>query len=96
MEILPKTAFIQAKSDFSAQLKFVAKNSLGSQDAAKYFDQATGVLEVPLHIRVADQVRIFICCDARVFKRDLSTNQHLQVQQENPDEIRYGFYLSLN
>ncbi len=54
LEILPKTAFIQAKSDFSAQLKFVAKSSL-SQEAVKYFDPSTGVLELPLHIRVADQ-----------------------------------------
>ena len=56
LEILPKTAFIQAKSDFSAQLKFVAKNSL-AHDASKYFDKATGVLKLALHIRVADKVK---------------------------------------
>lgn len=54
LEILPKTAFIQAKSDFSAQLKFVAKSTLAN-DASKYFDALTGVLEVPLFIKVADQ-----------------------------------------
>lgn len=55
MEILPKTAFIQAKSEFSAQLKFIARSSLQT-DAMNYFDTSTGVLEVPLHIKVADQV----------------------------------------
>lgn len=54
LEILPKTAFIQAKSDFSAQLKFIARQSL-TTDAPTYFDEQTGVLELPLHIRVADQ-----------------------------------------
>lgn len=51
---MPKTAFIQAKSEFSAQVKFTAKNSLKT-DADKYFDSETGVLELPLHIKVADQ-----------------------------------------
>ena len=57
LEILPKTAFIQAKSDFCAQLKFIARTSL-AQDAANFFDPHTGVLELPLHIKVADQVTI--------------------------------------
>jgi hypothetical protein len=55
MEILPKTAFIQAKSEFSAQLKFIARTGL-ADDADKFFDSDTGVLEVPLFIRVAEQV----------------------------------------
>lgn len=57
MEILPKTAFIQAKSEFSAQLKFIARPTL-VQDATEYFDFETGVLEVPLHIKVADQTKV--------------------------------------
>ncbi len=55
LEILPKTAFIQAKSEFSAQLKFTARSSLAS-DAHGFFDALTGVLEVPLFVKVADQV----------------------------------------
>lgn len=55
LEILPKTAFIQAKSEFAAQIKFTAKKSL-PKDAPQHFDSITGVLEVPLQIRVADQV----------------------------------------
>ena len=34
---------------------FLLRTSLPS-DAPDYFDPATGVLEVPLHIKVADQV----------------------------------------
>ena len=55
MEILPKTAFIQARAEFSAQLKFIARSTL-KEDALDCFDSETGVLEVPLHIKVADQV----------------------------------------
>ncbi|XP_071392092.1 cilia- and flagella-associated protein 74 [Centroberyx affinis] len=56
MEILPKTGFIQANSSFNAQLKFLPRCSL-SEDAKKFFDRDTGVLEVPLTVQVADQVR---------------------------------------
>ncbi|XP_049341934.1 cilia- and flagella-associated protein 74 isoform X1 [Astyanax mexicanus] len=56
MDILPKTGFIQAKSSFRAQLKFLPRRSL-PVDAKSLFDQDTGVLEVPLVIQVADQVR---------------------------------------
>ena len=55
LEILPKTGYIQAQSQFSAQLKFLPRRSL-FEDAEKYFDRDTGVLEVPMVIRVADQV----------------------------------------
>ncbi len=57
MEILPKTAFIQAKAEFQGQLKFIARSSLKT-DARQYFDSELGVLEVPLHIKVADQVSL--------------------------------------
>ncbi|XP_067269065.1 cilia- and flagella-associated protein 74 [Pseudorasbora parva] len=56
MSILPKTGFIQAKSTFSAQLKFLPRQSLYA-DASSFFNKDTGVLEVPLTIQVADQMR---------------------------------------
>ncbi|XP_076472381.1 cilia- and flagella-associated protein 74-like isoform X2 [Babylonia areolata] len=54
LEILPKTGYIQAQSQFSAQLKFLPRKSL-FEEAEKYFDRDTGVLEAPMIIRVADQ-----------------------------------------
>ncbi|TSL97243.1 Cilia- and flagella-associated protein 74 [Bagarius yarrelli] len=56
MDILPKTGYIQAKSIFHAQLKFLPRCSL-PEDAKSFFDQDTGVLEVPLNIQVADQAK---------------------------------------
>nr|KAG5691853.1 hypothetical protein BaRGS_033457 [Batillaria attramentaria] len=54
MEFLPKTGYVQAQSQFSAQLKFLPRQSL-FEEAVKYFDRDTGVLEAPMIIRVADQ-----------------------------------------
>ncbi|XP_056449584.1 cilia- and flagella-associated protein 74 [Gadus chalcogrammus] len=56
MEILPKMAFIQGKSSFSAQLRFLPRSSL-SEDASEFYDSQTGVLELPLKVHVADQPR---------------------------------------
>uniref|UniRef100_A0A3P8YNH1 Cilia and flagella associated protein 74 n=1 Tax=Esox lucius TaxID=8010 RepID=A0A3P8YNH1_ESOLU len=56
MEILPKVGYIQARSSFNAQLKFLPRCSL-SEDAKQFFDQTTGVLEVPLTVQVTDQVQ---------------------------------------
>ncbi|XP_046572911.1 LOW QUALITY PROTEIN: cilia- and flagella-associated protein 74-like [Haliotis rubra] len=56
LELLPKTGYIQAQSQFSAQLKFLPRKSL-FEEAGKYFDKETGVLEAPLLIRVADQTQ---------------------------------------
>ncbi|KAE8293192.1 Cilia- and flagella-associated protein 74 [Larimichthys crocea] len=56
MEILPKTGFIQAQSSFNAQLKFLPRCSL-FKDAKKFFDKDTGVLEVPMTVQVAGQVK---------------------------------------
>ncbi|XP_062855274.1 cilia- and flagella-associated protein 74 [Trichomycterus rosablanca] len=56
MDILPKTGFIQARSSFHAQLKFLPRCTL-PEDAKSFFDQDTGVLEVLLNIQVADQVK---------------------------------------
>ena len=39
LEILPKTAFIQAKSEFSAQVKFIARASLLQDAGHNYFDR---------------------------------------------------------
>ncbi|EDO49993.1 predicted protein, partial [Nematostella vectensis] len=56
LELLPKMAYIQAGSQFSAQLKFLPRLSL-LEDCKEYFDPETGVLEAPMVIRVADQTR---------------------------------------
>ncbi|XP_051280852.1 cilia- and flagella-associated protein 74 isoform X4 [Dicentrarchus labrax] len=56
MEIVPKTGFIQAQSSFNAQLKFLPRCSL-SKDAKTFFDRDTGVLEVPMTVQVAGQVK---------------------------------------
>uniref|UniRef100_H3BIP4 Uncharacterized protein n=1 Tax=Latimeria chalumnae TaxID=7897 RepID=H3BIP4_LATCH len=57
MELLPKMGYIQAQSSFSVQLKFLPRHSL-QEDAGKYFDRDTGVLEVPMTVYVADQTRV--------------------------------------
>ncbi|XP_077168069.1 cilia- and flagella-associated protein 74 isoform X2 [Paroedura picta] len=54
MELLPKTGYIQSHSSFSVQLKFLPRKSL-PEDAGKYFDEQTRVLEVPMTIVVSDQ-----------------------------------------
>ncbi|ESO83114.1 hypothetical protein LOTGIDRAFT_176964, partial [Lottia gigantea] len=54
LELLPKTGYIQAQAQFSAQLKFLPRPSL-FEESCKYFDKETGVLEAPMTIRVADQ-----------------------------------------
>ncbi|XP_074655233.1 cilia- and flagella-associated protein 74-like isoform X2 [Tubulanus polymorphus] len=56
IELLPKTGYIQAQSQFSAQLKFLPRQTLPAE-ALKYFDSETGVLEAPMIIRVADQTQ---------------------------------------
>ncbi|XP_006819212.1 cilia- and flagella-associated protein 74-like [Saccoglossus kowalevskii] len=54
LELLPKTGYIQAQQQFSAQMKFLPRHSL-IEEGGKYFDKETGVLEAPMTIRVADQ-----------------------------------------
>uniref|UniRef100_A0A8C3WLK7 Cilia and flagella associated protein 74 n=1 Tax=Catagonus wagneri TaxID=51154 RepID=A0A8C3WLK7_9CETA len=56
VELLPETGYIQAMSSYSVQLKFLPRHSL-PEDAGKYFDKESRVLEAPMTIRVADQVR---------------------------------------
>ena len=55
IELLPKTAYIQAESQFSAQLKFLPRAAM-LLDASAYFDKKSGQLDAPIMIRVADQV----------------------------------------
>ncbi|XP_059542244.1 cilia- and flagella-associated protein 74-like [Myotis daubentonii] len=56
MELLPETGYIQALSTYSVQLKFLPRHTL-PEDAGKYFDRESRILEAPLTIRVADQVK---------------------------------------
>ncbi|XP_041062954.1 cilia- and flagella-associated protein 74 [Carcharodon carcharias] len=56
LELLPKTGYIQAHSNFSFQLKFLPRQSL-SEDAKQYFNKETRVLEAPMNILVANQTR---------------------------------------
>lgn len=56
LELLPKTAYIQAESQFSAQLKFLPRQTL-PDDCPTYFDGESRLLEAPMVIRVADQTR---------------------------------------
>ncbi|XP_037684741.1 cilia- and flagella-associated protein 74 isoform X4 [Choloepus didactylus] len=56
MELLPQTGYVQAMSSYSVQLKFKPRHSL-PEDAGKYFDKEGRVLEAPMAIWVADQVK---------------------------------------
>ncbi|XP_060913194.1 cilia- and flagella-associated protein 74 [Labrus mixtus] len=55
MEVHPKTCFIQAQSSFNALLKFQPRCSLAED--AKCYDRDTGVLEVPMTVQVAGQMK---------------------------------------
>ncbi|XP_007449036.1 PREDICTED: uncharacterized protein LOC103080454 [Lipotes vexillifer] len=56
LELLPKTGCIQALSSYSVRLKFLPRRSL-PEDAGKYFDKESRVLEAPMTIRVAGQTK---------------------------------------
>ncbi|XP_071474637.1 cilia- and flagella-associated protein 74 [Marmota flaviventris] len=56
MELLPEMGYIQAQSSYSVQLKFLPRHSL-PEDAGKYFDKESRVLEAPMTIWVADQMK---------------------------------------
>lgn len=56
LDILPKTAYVQAESQFSAQLKFLPRKSLVT-DAEEFIKKESDLVEVPVMIRVADQVK---------------------------------------
>ncbi|XP_031724564.1 cilia- and flagella-associated protein 74 isoform X4 [Anarrhichthys ocellatus] len=81
MEILPKTGFVQAQSSFNAQLKFLPSSL--SKDAKKLFDSDTGVLEVPMMVQVAGQVKpVHFTVHAVVTSSDL---------QFDRTEVDFGF-----
>ncbi|XP_064253226.1 cilia- and flagella-associated protein 74 isoform X2 [Passer domesticus] len=56
MELLPKTGYIQPQSSFSAQLKFLPRQSL-PEDAGSYFNAETGILEAPVTILIVDKAK---------------------------------------
>lgn len=55
LDILPRTAYVQAESQFSAQLKFLPRKTL-TNDASLFFKEVDGLVEIPITIIVADQV----------------------------------------
>ncbi|KAK6965102.1 cilia- and flagella-associated protein 74 [Biomphalaria glabrata] len=82
MEILPKTGYIQAQSQFSAQLKFLPRKSI-YQDAPAFIDKDIGVLEAPVTIRVTDQTTpVTFTVQAVV------TNSDIEISESNID---FGF-----
>ncbi|KAK0056776.1 cilia- and flagella-associated protein 74 [Biomphalaria pfeifferi] len=82
MEILPKTGYIQAQSQFSAQLKFLPRKSI-YQDAPAFIDKEIGVLEAPVTIRVTDQTTpVTFTVQAVV------TNSDIEISESNID---FGF-----
>ncbi|XP_033115182.1 cilia- and flagella-associated protein 74-like [Anneissia japonica] len=82
LELLPKTGYIQAQSQFSAQIKFLPRRSI-FEEAGEYFDQETGVLEAPMTIRVADQTSpVHFTVHAVV------TNSDFELK---PNDIDFGF-----
>ncbi|XP_073089125.1 cilia- and flagella-associated protein 74 isoform X2 [Manis javanica] len=82
IELLPETGYIQALSSYSVQLKFLPRHSL-PEDAGKYFDKETRVLEAPVTIRVADQIKpVVFTVHAIVTTSDLELN---------PPEVDFGY-----
>nr|XP_060615102.1 cilia- and flagella-associated protein 74 [Anolis sagrei ordinatus] len=82
MELLPKTGYIQAQSSFSVQLKFLPRQSL-PEDAGKYFDEKTRVLEVPVTITVSEQRK-----QVQFTVHAIVTTSDLEI---NPTEVDFGY-----
>ncbi|XP_076966108.1 cilia- and flagella-associated protein 74 [Callospermophilus lateralis] len=81
MELLPEMGYIQAQSSYSVQLKFLPRHSL-PKDAGKYFDKESRVLEAPMTIWVADQMRpVSFTVQAIVTTSDLELS---------PSELDFG------
>ncbi|CAF0802559.1 unnamed protein product [Adineta ricciae] len=58
IEIVPRTAYIQAKSSFNLQIKLTARPSIVDDGLPiEIFDPTYSTLIVPLEIKVADQIR---------------------------------------
>ncbi|KAL1777360.1 cilia-and flagella-associated protein 74 isoform X1 [Sigmodon hispidus] len=82
IELLPETGYIQAQSTYSVQVKFLPRQSL-PEDAGKYFDQESRVLEAPMTIWVADQIKpVGFTVQAIVTTSDLEIS---------PLEINFGY-----
>ncbi|XP_032635957.1 cilia- and flagella-associated protein 74 isoform X3 [Chelonoidis abingdonii] len=82
MELLPKTGYIQAQSSFSVQLKFLPRHSL-PEDAGKYFDRETRVLEVPMTIMIADKTK-----PVEFIVHAIVTTSDLEI---SPAEVNFGY-----
>ncbi|CAM4654020.1 unnamed protein product [Lepidochelys olivacea] len=82
MELLPKTGYIQAQSSFSVQLKFLPRHSL-PEDAGKYFDTETRVLEVPMTIKIADKTK-----PVEFIVHAIVTTSDLEI---SPAEVNFGY-----
>jgi hypothetical protein len=58
IEIVPRTAYIQAKSSFNLQVKLVAHPSIINDGLSEeIFDSKLNTLIIPLEVKVADQIR---------------------------------------
>ncbi|ELU13530.1 hypothetical protein CAPTEDRAFT_225037, partial [Capitella teleta] len=79
LELLPKTGYIQAQSQFSAQLKFIPRKNI-AEEAGQFFDPDTGVLEAPMTIRVADQT-----CPVPFTVHAVVTNSDIEFSTMNID-----------
>uniref|UniRef100_A0A2K5ZD68 Cilia- and flagella-associated protein 74 n=1 Tax=Mandrillus leucophaeus TaxID=9568 RepID=A0A2K5ZD68_MANLE len=82
LELLPETGYIQAQSSYSVQLKFLPRHSL-PEDAGRYFDKETRVLEAPMTMWVADQNKpVEFTVHAIVTTSDLELS---------PSEVDFGY-----
>ncbi|XP_063273428.1 cilia- and flagella-associated protein 74 isoform X2 [Prinia subflava] len=82
LELLPKTGSIQPQSSFSAQLKFLPRQSL-PEDAGRYFNAETGILEVPVSILIMDKAKkVNFTVHAIVTTSDLEIS---------PAQINFGY-----
>jgi hypothetical protein len=58
IEILPRTAYIQAKSSFNLQVKLTAHASIIDEGLSnEIYDAKLNTLIIPLEVKVADQIR---------------------------------------
>lgn len=89
VELLPKTGYIQARSTFTAQLKFLPRKNLAGE-AAGLFDPDSGVLEAPMVIQVADQTR-----PVPFTVMGVVTGSDLEFDQEEIDFGKCGIYESV-
>ncbi|XP_030041945.1 cilia- and flagella-associated protein 74 isoform X2 [Microcaecilia unicolor] len=82
MDVLPKIGYINAQASFSIQLKFLPRQSL-PEDAGKYFDKETGVLEAPLTVLIVGQTK-----PIQVTVHAIVTSSNLEI---TPAEVDFGY-----